>query len=181
MRDHAVWEENRRTWHFIRPNELEFHRKWDVRWKHQAIGLFLSWWIYHLWSGVRRVRKYHFSFILWAFVSFGFWVSIILGDVWKVLCAQGHSLLHKGFIYWLLWRTLHYELVLKSTVYMHVHSVRIIQWLSEGSEQIYMQCLIEISFETLEEVKGRFCSSFWSVHIYSVHIYNEKKEAYLEF
>lgn len=85
---------------------------------------------------VKRARKYHFSFILWAFVSFGFWVSIILGDVWKVLCAQGHSLLHKGFIYWLLWRTLHYELVLKSTVYMHVHRLRIIQWLSEGSERI---------------------------------------------
>lgn len=135
-RDHAVWEENRWTGHFIRPNEFQFHRKWDVRCKHQAIGLFLSWWICHLWSGVRRARKYHFSFILWAFVSFGFWVSIILHDAWKVSCVQGHSLLYS----WLLWRTLHFELLLKSTVY--VHTVRIIQWLSEGSERIHERDLL---------------------------------------
>lgn len=108
--------------------------------KHQATGFFLSWWIRHRWSGVRRPRKYHFIFIRWAFVSFGFWDSVILHDVWKVLCAQGHRSLQKGCVYW---RTLDPERICMDTVY---------ELYNDQSE-----ILCEMTYFTLYQLRCTYC------------------------
>lgn len=130
-RDHAVWEEDRRTGRFIRPNEFQFHRKWDVRCKHQAIGLFLSWWICHLWSGVSRrgsiisASSYEHS-SLSASESQLYWMTP------ERFCVYKHTqfALFTGFL------DAHCIL----SWYSNQHTVRIIQWLSEGSERIYERC-----------------------------------------
>lgn len=173
MRDHAVWEENRRTWHFIRANELEFHRKWDVWWKHQAIGLFLSWWICHLRSGsngqgsIISASSYEHS-SLSASESQLYWVTSerFCAHKGTVCCVKG---LFTGFFdaHYIMSLYLNLQYICMYTVYKLYND-----FLKDQSE---FKC--EISFETLEELYG-FVLHF-EVYLYTVkwHLFlNKKKE-----